>query len=276
MAQIKEARMNLLLYDPSGTTITSAELKKAYKGSGGWGIAGDAGDGDPGSPNTIVMVRGAVSPINSDYYNWYADIDESYTYTLYVDGSPIDSFTGQMLFSMDLMQYIASNRTHSVGDGTDHSDVALNTLHRQTISGNPHSVTKANVGLSAVENKSASTIISEITDADIEALGFNANNQAYIYEEIATGVTTLTITEADINSAIGIPTDWYAAPNVNIEFWEDDGSGKWKFAVKTNLSIEEQLINGITCLSNVIITGLNDAKRYKIMIVFKTLYAPAL
>lgn len=275
MAQIKVARLNLLLYDPSGSTIISAELKKAYKGLGGWGIAGDAGDGDPGSPNTIVMARGAVSPINSDYYNWYADIDESYTYTLYVDGSPIDSFTGQMLFSMDLMQYIASNRTHSVGDGSDHSDVELNTAHRQTISGNPHAITKANVGLSVVENKSASMIISEITDADIEALGFNANNQAYIYEKIVTGVTTLTISENDINTELGLPTDWYVAPNINTEFWLDDTYGKWKYAVKTNLSIEEQLINGIICLSNVEVTGLDDTKRYKIMIIFKTLYAPA-
>ncbi len=41
---------------------------------------------------------------------------------------------------------------HSQGSGSDHADVASNTTHRQTTTGNPHSVTKSDVSLGNVEN----------------------------------------------------------------------------------------------------------------------------
>ena len=42
--------------------------------------------------------------------------------------------------------------THSQGDGSDHADVASNTSHRGTTTGNPHSVSKSDVGLGNVVN----------------------------------------------------------------------------------------------------------------------------
>jgi hypothetical protein len=44
---------------------------------------------------------------------------------------------------------------HSTGDGSDHSDVASNTSHRGTTTGNPHNVTKSDVGLGNVPNEDA-------------------------------------------------------------------------------------------------------------------------
>lgn len=192
MAQAMEARVNVLLYDPSGSTIATAVLYKAYKnGAGTWGIVGDTGSDDPGGANAgISMTRGLVSSIDSNYYNWYADIDESYTYTLYINGSPIADFTGRMLFSMDLMQYIESNYTHASGDGSDHANVALNDAHRATITGNPHSVTKSNVGLGSAENKSSSTILDELTTTQILASGIDTDD--------FTDATGLFITESEV------------------------------------------------------------------------------
>lgn len=53
----------------------------------------------------------------------------------------------------DLTPAVESNTSHSTGNGSDHADVASNTTHRGLTAGNPHAVTKANVGLSNVENR---------------------------------------------------------------------------------------------------------------------------
>lgn len=42
---------------------------------------------------------------------------------------------------------VASNTTHAEGDGSDHADVASNTTHRGTTTGNPHSVTRADLSI---------------------------------------------------------------------------------------------------------------------------------
>jgi len=49
----------------------------------------------------------------------------------------------------DLVASVALNTTHRSSSGVDHSDVVLNSTHRVNTS-NPHSVTKTQVGLSAV------------------------------------------------------------------------------------------------------------------------------
>jgi len=47
---------------------------------------------------------------------------------------------------------VATNTVHSSGDGSDHADVASNTTHRGVTTGNPHSVSKSDVGLGNVAN----------------------------------------------------------------------------------------------------------------------------
>lgn len=44
------------------------------------------------------------------------------------------------------------NTTHAGSDGKDHSDVVLNNAHRVVVTGNPHAVTKTEVGLANVTN----------------------------------------------------------------------------------------------------------------------------
>jgi len=47
---------------------------------------------------------------------------------------------------------VASNTTHRGSDGKNHSDVVLNNTHRSVVTGNPHVVTKTEIGLSNVDN----------------------------------------------------------------------------------------------------------------------------
>lgn len=47
---------------------------------------------------------------------------------------------------------VVLNNTHRASDGKDHSDVVLNNSHRAVVSGNPHVVTKTEVGLANVDN----------------------------------------------------------------------------------------------------------------------------
>lgn len=48
---------------------------------------------------------------------------------------------------------VADNTTHAGSIGTDHSNVGLNNTHRGVTTGNPHDVTKTEVGLSNVVNR---------------------------------------------------------------------------------------------------------------------------
>jgi len=65
--------------------------------------------------------------------------------------------------------------THSGGNGNDHSSVALNNTHRGTTSGNPHNVTKSDVGLSNVPNLDSTNAINKAHDQNTDT-GTNQNN----------------------------------------------------------------------------------------------------
>lgn len=163
MAQQMVAQTNVLVYDPNGTTVVTAEWKKAYYSdtSATWRLAGDGfnpGVDDPGTAVTISLTQGLVSTIDSNFYYYYGDIATSYTYTLYVDTAPQAGLTGVMLFSMDLMPDIALNSTHrTTNDGTDHSCVVSNNTHRALVATNPHAVDTSlanGVNLPNVDNTS--------------------------------------------------------------------------------------------------------------------------
>ncbi len=49
---------------------------------------------------------------------------------------------------------VVLNNTHRSSDGKNHSDVVLNNAHRVVVAGNPHEVTKAEVGLGNCDNTS--------------------------------------------------------------------------------------------------------------------------
>lgn len=62
---------------------------------------------------------------------------------------------------------VVLNNTHRTSDGKNHADVVLNNSHRGNVTGNPHEINLAKLGIPDVENKSSATIRSEIVEADI-------------------------------------------------------------------------------------------------------------
>jgi len=64
---------------------------------------------------------------------------------------------------------VATNDAHVAGNGADHANVAMNDTHRAVVSGNPHVVTKVEVGLgnvADVDQQVASNLTSGIMDGD--------------------------------------------------------------------------------------------------------------
>lgn len=65
---------------------------------------------------------------------------------------------------------VVLNNNHRSSDGKNHADVVLNNAHRATTSGNPHSVSKSDVGLGNADNTSdANKPISSATQAALNS-----------------------------------------------------------------------------------------------------------
>ena len=82
------------------------QLKKAYKSdTGGWQIVGSGDDADPVSAavpvNTITLTKGSEVDGMTGFYYYYGDVDETYTYTLFIDAVEQPRFIGVMLTSTD-------------------------------------------------------------------------------------------------------------------------------------------------------------------------------
>jgi len=72
-----------------------------------------------------------------------------------IDASGIATLTTRTIIMPDVnvdLGNIGLNTTHRTSDGTNHANVVLNDTHRGLVSGNPHVVTKTEVGLSNVPN----------------------------------------------------------------------------------------------------------------------------
>lgn len=79
--------------------------------------------------------------------------------------------------------------THDTAGYGDYTQTAYN--HSQTTSGNPHNVTKSDIGLSDVENKSSETIRGEITkDNVISALGYTPSSDTDVAKDVTWGTVT--------------------------------------------------------------------------------------
>lgn len=90
---------------------------------------------------------------------------------IYVDLSNNKTYRWSGSAYVVISETIALGTTHSTAGYGDESRAAYN--HSTETSGNPHHVTKADVGLGSVENKSSATIRSEITKANVTtALGY--------------------------------------------------------------------------------------------------------
>lgn len=115
----------------------------------------------------------------------------------------------------------------------------------------------------------------DVTDTtNVKEAGYGISSMAYIYTAELSGSTSYNISEATINSAIGLDTDQYVYETVIIEFWYDD-SGRWIYVDKSDFTLATQTINGVsTILDTVNVSSLISGYTYKINIICKGIYAP--
>lgn len=110
---------------------------------------------------------------------------------------------------VEISPSLALGETSSTAYRGDRGKAAYD--HSQLTSGNPHNVTKANVGLGNVENKSSATIRSEITSANVTtALGYTP---VATFEDTTVGHLAYFGLENDIIGDSGINKDDVALKN---------------------------------------------------------------
>lgn len=120
---------------------------------------------------------------------------------IYVDLSNNKTYRWSGSAYVVISETIALGTTHSTAGYGDESRAAYN--HSTKTSGNPHHVTKADVGLSSVENKSSATIRSEITKANVTtALGYTpstTDTNTHYTTRIVAGAASGTVNAATTN-----------------------------------------------------------------------------
>lgn len=120
---------------------------------------------------------------------------------IYVDLSNNKTYRWSGSAYVVISETIALGTTHSTAGYGDESRAAYN--HSTKTSGNPHHVTKADVGLGSVENKSSATIRSEITKANVTtALGYTpptADTNTHYTTRIVAGAASGTVNAATTN-----------------------------------------------------------------------------
>ena len=118
---------------------------------------------------------------------------------IYVDLSTSKTYRWSGSAFAEISSSLALGTTSSTAYRGDRGLIAYN--HSQVTSGNPHNVTKSDVGLGNVENKSSATIRGELTKANVTtALGYTPPTQDTVYTHptytAKTGVPTANQTPA--------------------------------------------------------------------------------
>lgn len=120
---------------------------------------------------------------------------------IYVDLSNNKTYRWSGSAYVVISETIALGTTHSTAGYGDESRAAYS--HSTKTSGNPHHVTKADVGLGSVENKSSATIRSEITKANVTtALGYTpptTDTNTHYTTRIVAGAASGTVNAATTN-----------------------------------------------------------------------------
>ena len=120
---------------------------------------------------------------------------------IYVDLSNNKTYRWSGSAYVAISETIALGTTHSTAGYGDESRAAYN--HSTKTSGNPHHVTKADVGLGSVENKSSATIRSEITKANVTtALGYTpptTDTNTHYTTRVVAGAASGTVNAATTN-----------------------------------------------------------------------------
>ena len=154
----------------AGTSGVAEKLNASLKGANNGVAELDASGKVPSS-----QLPSFVDDVIEAYYNTTdGKFYEESTYTteitgesgkIYVDLTSNKTYRWGGSAYAEISESLALGETSTTAYRGDRGKTAYD--HSQLQSGNPHGVTKADVGLGNVENKSAATIISEITNSDV-------------------------------------------------------------------------------------------------------------
>lgn len=173
----------------SATTELTAKIDEKADSSHKHTIA-DISDLNKGSPNGVAELDSTGKIPTSQLPSFVDDVIEGYlsgekfyedsAYTteiigepgkIYLDISSNKTYRWSGTTFVVISETIALGETSSTAYRGDRGKIAYN--HSQLTNGNPHGVTKFDVGLGNVENKSSSTIRSELTKENVtDALGY--------------------------------------------------------------------------------------------------------
>ena len=123
---------------------------------------------------------------------------------IYVDTSTNLTYRWSGTTYVEISPSIALGETSSTAYRGDRGKTAYE--HSQKTSGNPHGVTKSDVGLGNVENKSSETIRSEITSSNVtNALGYTPTKQSDIddaIDEVNSNLSVLPYNLIDLTNVV--------------------------------------------------------------------------
>lgn len=158
----------------------------------------DISDLDKGSPNGVAELDSTGKVPTSQLPSFVDDVIEGYlsngkfyndsAYTteivgesgkIYLDISSNKTYRWSGTTFVLISETISLGETSSTAYRGDRGKIAYD--HSQLTKGNPHEVTKSDIGLESVENKSSSTIRSELTKENITtALGYTPSTRATV------------------------------------------------------------------------------------------------
>lgn len=136
----KSANYTILAADARCFFVTTGATDKTLDLPAGSGLVdgdtfmfckADSGAGD------LIIARQSTDTINGATSK---TIGDQY-------GFVILKWDGSEYFVVSDSEHGSAGDTHAAGDGSDHADVASNTTHRGTTTGNPHSVTRGDLSI---------------------------------------------------------------------------------------------------------------------------------
>ena len=174
---------------------------------------------------------------------------------------------------------VAANATHRTSDGKGHSDVVLNNAHRGVVVGNPHAVTKSEVGLGNVDNVQQIPLSQKgLNNGVAELDGSGKVPASQLPNSVQGGIKVIGVWDADTNtpdlSALALdqgqayqvniagPTSLNGETNwrqKDLAVWDDTLTGNWYKIDNTDdvLSVNGQ--TGAVALTDVTDLSLHSA-----------------